>query len=113
MTYHLRLKKASKHNIYYRQVLHTTPQQQLVVMALQKGDEVPWEVHSTSTQALMLHSGCLEVRLPEEAYTLFPGDTLIIPSDTAHYLLAREESKLATIYSPPVDPPNLLEEDQP
>jgi quercetin dioxygenase-like cupin family protein len=107
----LNLEKITVNNKYYRKVLQTTENLQLVVMALNPGEEIKKEIHMVTTQFIKVESGYVWVSIEHEKRRLGPGDSVTIPPDREHRVWvttrATEPAKLYTIYSPPEHPPNL------
>lgn len=109
------LEKIVTKNVYYRRVIMTTDNMQLVVMKLKASDPIPMEVHRKSDQYIQVSRGRIVVKMgkkngPYESYVLGKGDAIIIPRGTYHsvttLLNTKRACKLSTIYSPPHHPPN-------
>jgi mannose-6-phosphate isomerase-like protein (cupin superfamily) len=96
-------------NIYYRKVIHTTKQQQLVLMSLEPGETIPLEKHDETTQFFRIESGTGVAILGKKKYKLKPDYVLVVPPNTAHEIIQTGDAplKLYTIYSPPEHPKNL------
>lgn len=90
-------------NSYFRQVLFTTQRSQLVVMALQPGEEIGLETHSEHDQFLRFESGSGQVIMDGEVSEVGNGFAVVIPAGTAHNVINTSASvmKLYTIYTPP------------
>lgn len=107
----MNLDRSVLENTYYRNVIQTTSNLQLVLMKV--SDTIPMEVHRKSDQFIHLKTGKLLVKMgkkngPYESHTLQKGDAIIIPKGTYHVItnLSKRPSKLSTIYSPPHHPPH-------
>ena len=94
-------------NTYYRQVLSTTPNMQLVVMSLLPRQEIGMEIHPYVTQFIRVERGTGIAIVDNNQYTLSEGDAIVIPLSTYHNIINTsytEPMKLYTIYSPPNHP---------
>lgn len=90
-------------NTYFREVLFTTDRSQLVVMALQPGEEIGMEVHPDHDQFLRFETGEGKVIMDGEESTVKPGYAVVIPAGTQHNVINTSTAvmKLYTIYTPP------------
>lgn len=93
-------------NNYFRQVLYTSAHTQLVVMALQVGEEIGIETHQDNDQFFRLEVGTLKIVMNGEESTLTPGMAAIVPAGTNHNVIniGPEVAKLYTLYLPPHHP---------
>jgi mannose-6-phosphate isomerase-like protein (cupin superfamily) len=95
-------------NDYFRQVLFTGENAQLVLMSLKPGEEIGNEVHENVDQFFRIEQGeATFVLAGKEQHVLGDGDAVIIPAGTYHNVInTSKESKLKlyTIYSPPNHP---------
>lgn len=95
-------------NSYFRQVLFTGPNSQLVVMCLRPNEEIGSEVHPTVDQFFRIEKGTAKIVVGEaEEHTVGDGDAIIVPAGTRHNVInasASEDLKLYTIYTPPNHP---------
>jgi mannose-6-phosphate isomerase-like protein (cupin superfamily) len=94
-------------NDFFRQVLFTGTYAQLVVMALQPGEEIGDEVHDTVDQFFRIEAGQAKfVFGGAEEHVVGDGDAVIVPAGTYHNVIcvSDEPLKLYTIYSPPNHP---------
>lgn len=91
-------------NKYYRKVIQTTPQMQLVLMHLLETEDIPSETHRGKTQFIRVEKGKISVTLENSKITLSDGESIIIPPNTKHYVKCIEDCHLYTIYSPPEHP---------
>ena len=93
-------------NNYFRQVLYTSAHTQLVVMALQVGEEIGIETHQDNDQFFRLEVGTLKIVMNGEESTLTPGMAAIVPAGTNHNVIniGSEVAKLYTLYLPPHHP---------
>jgi mannose-6-phosphate isomerase-like protein (cupin superfamily) len=94
-------------NDYFRQVLFTAKNAQLVVMCLQRGEEIGDEVHPDVDQFFRIEQGEAKFIFNEkEEHVVRDGDAVIVPAGTFHNVMniGRGRLKLYTIYSPPNHP---------
>lgn len=102
--FHINLEDKTLENNNYREVLYTAPNSQLVVMAIQPGDEIGMEVHEEHDQFIRVEAGEAKAILDGEEVLLSDGSGLVIPAGTEHNVInTATESilKLYTIYTPP------------
>ena len=112
----INIEKATLENTYYRRVLYTTPQQQLVLMSIPVNDEISLEVHPDTTQFIRFEAGTGEVRINDLIYKVKDGVSVTIPPNKYHRIVntsLTEPLKLYTIYSPPEHPEDLIQSDNP
>lgn len=97
------LEKKTKENEYFRQVLYTAAHCQLVVMAIQPGDDIGMEVHPDHDQFIRIESGSGKAVLNGEESPLTDGSAVIIPAGAMHNIINTGSivMKLYTVYSPP------------
>ncbi len=103
-----RIEKQTLKNNYFRQVLFTGKKAQLVVMCLQRGEEIGNEVHRKVDQFFRVERGEAKFVFSnkKEEYVVHDGDAVIVPAGTFHNVIntGRGKLKLYTIYSPPNHP---------
>jgi mannose-6-phosphate isomerase-like protein (cupin superfamily) len=101
------IEKQTLKNDYFRQVLFTAKNAQLVVMCLQRGEEIGDEVHPDVDQFFRIEQGEAKFIFNEkEEHVVRDGDAVIVPAGTFHNVMniGRGRLKLYTIYSPPNHP---------
>ena len=101
------IEKQTLKNNYFRQVLFTAKNAQLVVMCLQRGEEIGDEVHPHVDQFFRIEQGEAKFIFNEkEEHVAHDGDAVIVPAGTFHNVVntGRGQLKLYTIYSPPNHP---------
>jgi mannose-6-phosphate isomerase-like protein (cupin superfamily) len=101
------IEKATLKNGYFRQVLFTGKNAQLVVMCLQQGEEIGNEVHPKVDQFFRIEQGeATFVLNGKETHVVRDGDAAIVPAGTFHNVIntGKGQLKLYTIYSPPNHP---------
>lgn len=96
------IEKLSLENKNFRQVLYTAKHSQLVLMALQPGEEIGEEVH-TLDQFIRVEQGAGKAVLDGVETKIEDGSAIVIPAGARHNVIneAGAEMKLYTIYSPP------------
>lgn len=102
-------------NEYFREVLFTAERIQLVVMALQPGEEIGAEVHDDVDQFIRVEAGTGKAILDGEEHELVDGSIVVIPAGTHHNVVNSSDSqalKLYTIYSPPEHPDGTINKDK-
>ena len=91
-------------NTYFRRVLYTGKNSQLVLMNLKPGEEIGEEVHKTVDQFFRFEKGEGIVSIDDVKYKVADGDAVIVPARARHNVLNTSKAtdlKLYTIYSPP------------
>ena len=98
----MNLESYTLRNRYYRRVVYTTTQLQLVVMNLLPHEEIGIETHKNTTQFIYVESGSGYAIIRKKKFPLKNGSAVIIPSKTKHNIIAgRKGMQLYTLYSPP------------
>lgn len=97
-------------NNYFRKVIHTSGNTQLVVMALKVGEDIGVETHKENDQFFRVESGTIKIIIKGEESTLLPGMAAIVPAGSEHNLIniGTDVAKLYTLYSPPHHPANTI-----
>lgn len=102
-------------NDFFREVLFTAQRMQLVVMALQPGEEIGLESHDDVDQFIRVEAGQGKAILDGEETDLADGSVVVIPAGTEHNIVnisQTEPLKLYTIYSPPEHPDGTVHKDK-
>jgi len=96
------IEKAAKDNDYFRKVLFTAPNSQLVVMCLRPGEDIGMEVHGLD-QFIRIEKGEGKAILDGVEHSLEDDWAVVIPAGTNHNIIntGKKPMKLYTIYSPP------------
>jgi mannose-6-phosphate isomerase-like protein (cupin superfamily) len=106
------IEKATLKNGYFRQVMFTGKNAQLVVMCLQPKEEIGNEVHKNVDQFFRIEQGEASFVLNngKEKHAAKDGDAVIVPAGTYHNVIntGKGQLKLYTIYSPPNHPPGTV-----
>ena len=97
------IEKDTLDNNFFRRVLYTARNSQLVVMALKPGEEIGEEVHEGHDQFIRIESGAGEVVLNGEIHFVKDGFAVVVPAGVRHNVINTSNGmmKLYTIYSPP------------
>jgi mannose-6-phosphate isomerase-like protein (cupin superfamily) len=106
------IEKLTLENEDFRRVLFTGKNSQVVLMCVEVGDEVGWEVHPDNDQFFRLEQGQLRLDLGvgeeavDESHNATDAWAMVVPAGTWHNLVntGSEAVKLYTIYSPPHHP---------
>ena len=101
------IEKQTLKNNYFRQVLFTGKKAQLVVMCLQRGEEIGNEIHRKIDQFFRIEQGEAKfVFNGKKEHVAHDGDAVIVPVGTFHNVIntGKGKLKLYTIYSPPNHP---------
>ncbi|MFH1047634.1 MAG: cupin domain-containing protein [Patescibacteria group bacterium] len=97
------LEKKTLANEHFREVLFTAPHSQLVVMALQPGENIGLEVHEEHDQFIRVEAGDGKAVIDGEEFELHDGFAVVIPAGAQHDIINGTDSimKLYTLYTPP------------
>ena len=97
------IEKLTTSNSDYRRVLYTGKHLQLVLMALQPGEEVGEEVHETHDQFFRIESGHGVVEIDRVRHDIEDDDAVIVPAGALHNVIntGSEPLKFYTLYGPP------------
>jgi mannose-6-phosphate isomerase-like protein (cupin superfamily) len=108
------IEKETLDNTYFRHVLHTGTNAQLVVMCVPPGEELGNEVHPQVDQFFRIEQGEAKfIFNGEDEHIVGNGEAVIVPAGTYHNVVNNsdsEELKLYTIYSPPNHPDGTIHE---
>ena len=96
----------AKANGWFREVLSTGPNCQVVVMSIPPGGEIGEEVHDRVDQVLVCVEGEGLAVLEGERSPVHPGHLVHVPAGTRHNLVnaGAADLKLYTVYAPPSTP---------
>lgn len=97
------IEKLTEENADYRRVLYTARNMQLVLMALQPGEEIGEEVHDGGDQFFRVEKGQGEILIDGAAHKIKSDMAMIVPAGARHNVrnTGDEPLRLYTIYSPP------------
>jgi len=105
--YWINLEEETKKNNFFRKVLFTAPKSQLVLMALQPGEEIGMEVHQDHDQFFRFESGRGRMLIDDYEKEVGDGNAVVVPAGEQHNVINTSEKevlKFYTIYSPPEHP---------
>jgi mannose-6-phosphate isomerase-like protein (cupin superfamily) len=105
--YKTNIEKKTLENTYFRQVLYTAKNMQLVLMTLQPSEDIGEEVHPKVDQFFRIEEGEGNVVMNGVSQEVKAGDVFIVPQGTEHNVLNASKTamlKLYTIYAPPNHP---------
>src|SRR3989344_8114273 len=90
-------------NDYFRKVLYTDKNDQLVVMSLRPLENIGKEIHQVD-QFIRIESGEGKAILNDTEYSLKDGSSILVPAGSEHNIIntsSTKPMKLYTLYSPP------------
>lgn len=104
------IKKATKDNEFFRNVLYTTKKSQVVVMSLRPGEEIGTEVHD-GDQILYIVEGEGLAVLDDSEEDVEKGSIIVVPTGVRHNVMNTDDEplKLFTIYAPPQHAPGTIQ----
>jgi mannose-6-phosphate isomerase-like protein (cupin superfamily) len=93
----------TENNTDFRRVLYTGKKLQLVLMALQPGDEIGEEVHADTDQFFRVEKGKGEVVIDGTVTAIKADMAIIVPGGARHNVRNTGDKplKLYTLYAPP------------
>lgn len=109
-TYAGNIKRDTVTNTYYRKIISTNSHQQLVLMCLNPGEDIPMEKHDGS-QFIRVEAGKGTVIIGKKLKRLHDDIAVVIPPGVSHYVKntsVDQMLKMYVIYSPPEHPANTL-----
>lgn len=114
MAFRADIEKKTIGNTYYRKVLYTDKKMQLVLMCLEKGEDIPLETHKNTTQFIRVESGSGVAVVGNAKYMLRDGISVIIPAGIKHHIKNSGDKTLRmyTIYTPPEHKPDTIQKRQ-
>jgi mannose-6-phosphate isomerase-like protein (cupin superfamily) len=97
------IEKLTEENQDFRRVLYTGHYLQLVLMALQPGEEIGSEVHSDRDQFFRVEAGAGEIWIDGKRSKIKADDAIIVPAGAQHNVVntGGEPLRLYTLYGPP------------
>ena len=96
------IEKLALENTDFRRVLYTAESSQLVLMALQPGEDIGQEVHQLD-QFLRIEAGNGKAILDGVEHSISDGFSILVPRGASHNIVntGSVPMKLYTVYSPP------------
>lgn len=90
-------------NSDFRHVIYTGPHMQLVLMALQPGEEIGEEIHEDTDQFFRVEEGKGEVLIDGRVTPIESDAGIVIPAGARHNIrnTGSKPMKLYTLYAPP------------
>jgi mannose-6-phosphate isomerase-like protein (cupin superfamily) len=101
------IEKKSESNKYFREVIYTGPNSQLVVMSLKPGEDIGMEVHKDIDQFIRVEEGHGKAIMDGKEFKLEAGSAVVVPAGSKHNIVNTSKTdsmKLYTVYSPPHHP---------
>ena len=101
--YVINIEQASLENGYFRKVLYTDKNSQLVVMSLLPNEDIGEEIHQLD-QFIRVEAGQGRAFLNDVPHDISDGFAVIVPAGTKHNIIntsSEKPMKLYTLYSPP------------
>jgi mannose-6-phosphate isomerase-like protein (cupin superfamily) len=108
--FHRNIKEATKENNYFRQVVYTGDNAQLVLMSIPMGSDIGEETHPNTDQLLFLVDGEGEAIVAEQTTPFKKNEVVFVPAGTKHNFknTGDDDLKIFTVYSPPMHAPNTI-----
>jgi mannose-6-phosphate isomerase-like protein (cupin superfamily) len=102
--------KRAKANSYFREVLSTGPNSQVVVMSIPPGGHIGSEVHPDVDQVLVFVQGEGEAILDGQKSVIAVNRLVHVPAGTRHNFVntGKADLRLYTIYAPPEHAPGTI-----
>lgn len=97
------LEQLTVENDFFRKVLYTGKNSQLVLMSLLPNEEVGSEIHAENDQFFRFEEGEGKVIIDDSIYEVSDGIAIIIPAGANHNIINTSDTKklkMYTIYSP-------------
>ncbi len=101
------IEEKTKANSYFRQVLFTGKNCQLVLMSLKPNEDIGMEVHNNVDQFFRFEQGQGKVIIDGQESVVGDGVAVVVPAGAQHNVIntsSSEDLKLYTVYSPPNHP---------
>jgi len=110
MTFNVDIVAAAKANTFFRQVLSTGPNAQVVVMSIPSGGEIGEETHEHVDQVLAFVEGEGVAILDGEQSPVRPNRLVHVPAGTRHNFVntGSGDLRLYTVYAPPEHAPGTI-----
>lgn len=110
MAFNENILELAEANTWFRKVLATGPNTQVVVMSLPPGGEIGMETHPDVDQVLVFVSGEGAAILDGERSKVGPGSLVQVPAGTRHNFVntGLNDLRLYTVYAPPEHKPGTI-----
>ena len=101
--FHGAIEELTTSNTDFRRVLYTDKNLQLVLMTLNSGEEIGFEVHKDRDQFFRFEEGLGEVMIDDNSYQVVDGSGIVVPAGARHNVrnTGAQPLKLYTLYGPP------------
>lgn len=96
------IEELTKDNVTFRRVMYTGQHLQLVLMALESGEEIGEEVHETNDQFFRIEKGRGEAVIDGVRTPIRSGAGIVVPAGARHNIINTGEKlmRLYTLYGP-------------
>ena len=110
MVFNIDIRKATMKNNYFRKVLATGKNSQIVVMCLRPKEDIGMEVHNDVDQILVFLEGSGQAVLGGKKSAVKKNSIVHVPMKTWHNFIntGKRKMKLYTVYSPPEHKPGTI-----
>lgn len=98
------IEEITLNNKYFRKVLFTGQNMQLVVMSIDPNEDIGSEIHNQNDQFLRVEAGEGKVIIDGQEGKIEDGSAIIIPAGAEHNIINTSPDKplkLYTLYAPP------------
>lgn len=97
------IEELAEENSDFRRVLYTGTNLQLVLMAIQPGEDIGEETHEDRDQFFRVEDGKGEVWIDGHRSTIKSDDAIVVPAGARHNIVNTGEKplRLYTLYAPP------------
>ncbi len=105
------VRQLSRENDDFRRVVYTGPNSQLVLMDLERREEIGEEVHEEVDQIFFVVEGHGAATVDGTVVKVKADDVVFVPRGARHNMINGDTTgplKLITIYSPPVHAPGTI-----
>jgi mannose-6-phosphate isomerase-like protein (cupin superfamily) len=102
-------------NSFYRKVLYTTQQMQVVAMSIDPRRSIHPEVHNYITQMFTVIAGSATISVNDVEHIVGEGDSVLVPAGAKHEVYNNSEIrtlKLWTVYAPPQHEPGTVDAEE-
>ncbi len=97
------LEQLTVENNFFRKVLYTAKNSQLVLMSLKAHEDIGTEIHAENDQFFRFEAGEGKVIIDKNEYEVRDGSAIVVPAGSEHNVINTSDTealKLYTIYSP-------------
>ena len=105
--YSTNIESRTLENRYFRHVLFTGPNLQLVLMTLQPGEDIGVETHDDHDQFFRVEEGVGVALIDNERHELSDGMVVVVPAGAEHNVINTSDDaplRIFTIYAPAEHP---------